>query len=45
MISTSYHAIALRFRQLYACVRWNDMAPDEDDDVCFNHFVVCYYKL
>uniref|UniRef100_A0A914HJP6 DDT domain-containing protein n=1 Tax=Globodera rostochiensis TaxID=31243 RepID=A0A914HJP6_GLORO len=28
----SLHALALRFRLLYACIRWADMEPDPDDE-------------
>ncbi|KAL3121904.1 hypothetical protein niasHT_000132 [Heterodera trifolii] len=28
----SIHALALRFRLLYACIRWPDMSPDPDDE-------------
>lgn len=31
--ANSLHALALRFRTLYASIRWADMNPDEDDEV------------
>ncbi|KAI1727679.1 DDT domain-containing protein [Ditylenchus destructor] len=28
----SLHAVALQFRIMYACIRWADLNPDEDDE-------------
>jgi hypothetical protein len=30
--STTLHSLALRFRQLYASIRWMDMKPSDPDD-------------
>ncbi|KAI1720070.1 DDT domain-containing protein [Ditylenchus destructor] len=30
--SNSLHAVALQFRVMYACIRWADLNPDEDDE-------------
>lgn len=33
--ASSLHAVALQLRIMYACIRWSDMEPDEDDiEVC-----------